>query len=133
MALNMMCFPSIQKNVDNMMIGDSMFIDVFQQKLNYTPILPCMFCYQLWFKKQATHLTRTMYMNYLPYIPSLLNVNPKNIIGLIICNNCKRYLHGKDFPKFLVPTIFKKKIHSPFVSILFELKEIFIILRQAFA
>ncbi len=77
MALNMMCPPSIQKNVDNMMIGDSMFIEVFQQKLNEIPIFPCMFCHQLWFKKQTIHLTRTMYMNYLPYIPSLLNVNPK--------------------------------------------------------
>jgi hypothetical protein len=96
----MMCPPSIQKNVDNMTTGDSMFIEVFQQKLNDTPILPCTFWHQLWFKKQATHLIRAMYMNYLPYIPSLLNVNPKNIIRLIICNNCQIYLHGKDFPNF---------------------------------
>jgi len=47
MVLNMMCPPSIQKNVDNMRIGDSMFIEVFQLKLNDTPILPCMFCHQL--------------------------------------------------------------------------------------
>jgi len=33
-----MCLPSIQKNVDNMTIGDSMFIEMFQQKLNDAPI-----------------------------------------------------------------------------------------------
>jgi hypothetical protein len=44
-------------------------------------------------------------MNYLPYISSLLNVNLENITSLIICNNYKRYLNGKDFPKSLVPTI----------------------------
>jgi len=33
----------------------------------------------------------------------------------------------------LVPTIFFKKNHIPFVSILFELKYIFIILKQTFA
>jgi len=41
-----------------MMIGDSMFIEMFQKKLNDIPILPCMFCNSLWFKKQTTQLTK---------------------------------------------------------------------------
>jgi hypothetical protein len=100
-----------------------MFIEVFQQKLNDTPILPCMFFHQFWFKKQATHFIRTMYMNYVPYIPSLLNVNLENIISLIICNIYKRYLNGKYFPKFLVHTKNCLNTHIPSISILFKLEK----------
>jgi len=75
---------------------------------------------------------RTMYMNYLPYISSLFNVNLENITSLMICSNCKRYLNGKDLPKILVSTIFFNT-HIPFIAIFFELEERLVVPKQVFA